>query len=51
MLPESSSASLFVAHTGETNHAAAIIQKRFVNGVSHWDILNEVVSIKQEGAA
>lgn len=49
MLPESSSASLFVGlDTGETNHAAAIIQKRFVNGVSHWDILNEVVSIKQE---
>ena len=38
ILPESS-ASLFVAlDTGETNHAAAIIQKRFVNGVSHWDI-------------
>jgi hypothetical protein len=49
MLPEPSSASLFVGlDTGETNHAAAIIQKRFVNGVSHWDILNEVVSIKQE---
>lgn len=49
LLPEKTSTSLFVGlDTGETNHAAAIIQKRFVNGVSHWDILNEVVSIKQE---
>jgi len=34
--------------TGETNHAFCIVQKRFVNGKSYWDVLDEVVSIKQE---
>ncbi len=49
MLPLKSTTTLYVGlDTGETNHAGAILQKRFVDGRSVWDILDEQVHIKSE---
>lgn len=49
LLPQKETNSLFIGlDTGETNHAGAVLQKRFVNGMSYWDILDEIVHIKSE---
>lgn len=49
LLPQKETTGLLIGlDTGETNHAGAIIQKRFVNGMSYWDILDEIVHIKSE---
>lgn len=49
MLPQKSTTTLYIGlDTGETNHAGGILQKRFVDGRSVWDILDEQVHIKSE---
>lgn len=49
MLPDKQSNILYIGlDTGETNHAGVILQKRFVNGASTWDILDEIVYIRTE---
>lgn len=49
LLPDKSTAMLHVGlDTGDTNQAGAILQKRFVDGLSVWDVLDEVVHIKSD---
>jgi hypothetical protein len=49
LLPEKETRTLYVGlDPGETNHAGAILQKRFVEGLSTWDVIDEVVHLKKD---